>query len=66
MQVRIGSLVMWNKKESQDYGCMGIVAHILDSDLLDYYYFTVEWTDNSVVEYGSDEIEGENIKVVNF
>lgn len=66
MQVRIGSLVMWNKRGSEDYGCMGLVTYILDSTLLDYYYFTVQWTDNTLVEYGSDEICDENIKVVKF
>jgi len=57
-------LVMWNCRESEDYGCMGLVTSLWDS--YNGLYFNVEWTDNTVVEYGSDEIEDENIKVVKF
>ena len=62
MRIRVGSLVMWNCRESEDYGCMGLVTSLWDS--YNGLYFNVEWTDNTVVEYGSDEIEDENIKVV--
>jgi len=64
MRIRVGSLVMWNCRESEDYGCMGLVTSLWDS--YNGLYFNVEWTDNTVVEYGSDEIEDENIKVVKF
>ena len=66
MRVRVGSLVKWSKKGSEDYGCVGIVTHVLDSVLLEYYYFTVDWADNTLTEYGADEIEDGNIEVVKF
>ena len=64
MRIRVGSLVMWNCRESEDYGCMGLVTSLWDS--YNGLYFNVEWTDNNVVEYGSDDIDDNNIKVVNF
>ena len=65
--VRTGTLVMWNIRSSQDYGCMGLVTSLWDSgDCINRLYFLVEWADNTVSEYGSSDIEDENIKVVNF
>ena len=69
--VRTGSLVMWNIKNSRDYGCMGLVIY---SQYIDYmscdegilHYFNIQWSDDSLVEYDQDEIIKGNIKVVNF
>lgn len=67
--VRVGSLVMWNRKSSNDYGCMGVVTH--------HYFekqdckepileFTVLWADNDRIDYGYDDLWKEYIKVVIF
>jgi hypothetical protein len=64
--IRIGSLVMWNIRPSLDYGCMGLVTstwYIGDSG---EPYFLVKWTDNTISEYGSNDIDHSNIKVVKF
>ena len=69
--VRVGSLVMWNIKNSNDYGCMGLVIH---SQYIDYtscgegilHYFNIQWTDDSLCEYDQEHIIMDNIKVVNF
>ena len=70
--VRVGSLVMWNREQSEDYGCMGVVTHhqfevykdngntVIDSHLV------VIWADNDRCEYDYDEIWKEYIKVVKF
>jgi len=65
MRIRVGSLVMWNCRESEDYGCMGLVTSLWDSgESGNGLYFNVEWADSTVVEYGLDEIEDSNVKVV--
>ncbi len=69
--VRTGSLVMWNIKNSNDYGCMGLVTH---SQYIDYtscgegilHYFNIQWTDDSLCEYDQELIIKDNIKVVKF
>ena len=69
--VRTGSLVMWNVEDSIDFGCMGLVVY---SQHIDYtscgegilHYFNIQWTDDSLFEYDSKEIENGRIKVVNF
>ena len=67
--VRVGSLVMWNRDHSEDYGCMGVVLeHCFekqdDGDLLTE--FIVLWSDNDRCEYDYGELWREHIKVVNF
>ena len=62
--VRIGSLMMWNIKSSQDYGCMGLVISLWDS--YNGLCFNIKWTDNSFTEYNITDIDDNNIKVVNF
>jgi aminoglycoside phosphotransferase len=69
--VRVGSLVMWNVEDSIDYGCMGLVVH---SKYIDYtetdegivHYFNIQWADDSLVRYDSEEIEYGKLKVVKF
>ncbi len=67
--VRVGSLVMWNREHSEDYGCMGIV--------IEHYYekqdhdeliteVVVFWTDNDRCVYVYDDRWKEYIKVVKF
>jgi hypothetical protein len=67
--VRVGSLVMWNREYSEDYGCMGVVIkHYFekqdDDELITE--FVVLWTDNDRCEYNYDDIWKEYIKVVKF
>jgi len=64
--IRIGSLVMWNISPSQDYGCMGLVTSTWHIDDSGEPYFLVEWTDNTISEYGSSDIDNSRIKVVKF
>lgn len=67
--VRVGSLVMWNRKHSGDYGCMGVVTDFYfeeqdgDIPILD---FTVVWTDDDRVEYNYEDIWKAYVKVVIF
>tara|TARA_A100001515_G_scaffold115403_1_gene97026 strand:- start:1021 stop:1248 length:228 start_codon:yes stop_codon:yes gene_type:complete len=67
--VRVGSLVMWNRKSSNDYQCMGVVTHHY-FEKQDYgesiLEFTVLWADNDRVEYGYDDLWKEYVKVVKF
>ena len=70
--VRVGSLVMWNRDHSEDYGCMGVVTHhhfevykdngdkVIDSNLV------VIWSDNDRCEYDYDDLWKDYIKVVIF
>ena len=70
--VRVGSLVMWNRDHSEDYGCMGVVTHhhfevykdngdkVIDSNLV------VIWIDNDRCEYDYDDLWKDYIKVVKF
>ena len=70
--VRVGSLVMWNREHSEDFGCMGVVIEhkfevfndngdkVIDSE------FSVLWSDNDRVEYDYDELWKRHIKVVKF
>ena len=67
--VRVGSLVMWNRKHSGDYGCMGIVSYHYfekqdDDELITE--FVVLWSDDDRVEYNYDDLWKEYIKVVKF
>ena len=62
--VKIGSLVMWNIKNSQDYGCMGVVKSMQTDG--DRCVFVVLWADGSVTDYSIGKIDINNIKVVNF
>ena len=71
MQIRVGSLVMWNVIDSVDSGCVGLVIH---NKFIDYtetdegivHYFYVRWADETHVEYDIEEIENGRIKVVKF
>ena len=67
--VRVGSLVMWNRDHSEDYGCMGVVIEhyfeIQDDDQL-ITEFSVLWSDNDQCEYDYGELWRKHIKVVNF
>lgn len=69
MQIKIGSLVMWNKAKSKDYGSVGLVTHIGKQNIhfpdegVDFY---VLWTDGDLVEYTTADIELNVLKVVNF
>ena len=66
--VRVGSLVMWNREHSEDYGCVGIVIehefHLHDDDV--YTCFDVLWSDNDRCEYDYGELRRGHIKVVIF
>jgi|9_EtaG_2_1085328.scaffolds.fasta_scaffold00643_8 hypothetical protein len=68
--VRVGSLVMWNREESQDYGCMGVVvAHEFRQDTTNeknYSSFAVLWSDNDQCEYDYGDLWRSHIKVVKF
>ena len=67
--VRVGSLVMWNREHSEDYGCMGVVIHHYfekqDHDEL-ITELVVLWADNDRCEYDYDDLWKEYIKVVKF
>ena len=67
--VKVGSLVMWNRISSNDYGCLGIVMHHYfekeDDDSL-ITEFVVLWADDDRVEYDYDDLWKEYIKVVKF
>ena len=67
--VRVGSLVMWNRHSSGDYGCMGVVIHHYfekqDHDEL-ITEFVVLWVDDDRVEYNYDDLWEGYIKVVKF
>ena len=67
--IRVGSLVMWNRNGSEDYGCMGVVTHHYfekqDHDEL-ITEFVVLWTDNDRCEYDYDDLWKEYVKVVKF
>ena len=67
--VRVGSLVMWNREHSEDYGCVGIVIeHEFEvEDCGDIFTeFHVLWTDNDRCEYDYGELWRGHIKVVKF
>ena len=67
--IRVGSLVMWNRGRSEDYGCMGIVTDYFfekqddDEPILE---FTVLWADNDRVDYNYDDLLKVYLKVVKF
>ena len=67
--VRVGSLVMWNREHSEDYGCMGVVTHHYyekqdgDEPILE---FTVLWADNDRVDYDYNDLFKVFLKVVTF
>ena len=67
--VRVGSLVMWNRELSQDYGCMGVVVeHYFekqDHDELITEFFVL-WSDNDRCEYDYGDLWRHHIKVVKF
>ena len=67
--VRVGSLVMWNREHSEDYGCMGIVTyHYFEKhpcgDIITEFY--VLWTDNDQCEYDYGELWRGHVEVVIF
>jgi len=69
--VKVGSLVMWNRSQSGDYGCMGVVIKhdtVSNSDDCDddTFEFIVLWADNDRCEYNYDDLWKEYIKVVKF
>jgi hypothetical protein len=68
MQIRIGSLVMWNRKGSRDYGCMGLVTSLNERErnYKQMLCFHVKWTDESGTEYDMSDIDDNAIKVVKF
>ena len=48
--VRVGSLVMWNREHSEDFGCVGIVIeHEFHRHTTDEVYscFDVLWTESA-------------------
>tara|TARA_Y100001938_G_C8071158_1_gene423147 strand:- start:130 stop:360 length:231 start_codon:yes stop_codon:yes gene_type:complete len=67
--IRVGSLVMWNRKSSNDYGCMGIVTDFYfeeqdgDKPILE---FSVLWADNDRVDYDYNDLLKVFLKVVIF
>ena len=67
--VKVGSLVMWNRGSSEDYGCMGIVTDCFfekqdnDEPILE---FTVLWADNDRVDYDYNDLFKAFLKVVIF
>tara|TARA_B100000073_G_C23240570_1_gene373898 strand:- start:244 stop:471 length:228 start_codon:yes stop_codon:yes gene_type:complete len=67
--VRIGSLVMWNREHSEDFGCVGIVVHHyferqeFDQPITE---FLVLWADNDRCEYDYGDLWRKHIKVVKF
>ena len=67
--VRVGSLVMWNRELSEDYGCMGVV---IEHDIETYdcddtiAEFHVLWSDNDRCEYDYGDLWRHHIKVVKF
>ena len=67
--VRVGSLVMWNRKSSNDYGCMGVVTDCFfekqDGDI-PILEFTVVWADNDRVDYDYNDLFKVFVKVVIF
>ena len=69
--IRVGSLVMWNRELSEDYGCMGVViehdtATFQDCDDTETFEFIVFWIDYDRCEYDYDDLWKEHIKVVKF
>ena len=67
--VKVGSLVMWNRQHSEDYGCMGVVIeHCLEKDDDDEFFteVVVLWADNDRCVYDYEDIQREHIKVVRF
>ena len=67
--VKVGSLVMWNRDMSDDYGCMGVVIeHYFEKEDDDSLIteFIVLWADNDRCEYDYDDLWKEHIKVVKF
>jgi len=67
--VRVGSLVMWNREQSQDYGCVGVVIEHYyekqDHDELITEFFVL-WADNDRCEYDYGDLWRQHIKVVKF
>jgi len=67
--VRVGSLVMWNRKSSHDYGCMGVVTSCYfekqDGDM-PILEFTVRWADNDRIDYDYNDLFKAFVKVVIF
>ena len=67
--VRVGSLVMWNREHSEDYGCMGVVIHhyfekqSCDQPITE---FLVLWSDNDRCEYDYGDLWRKHIEVVKF
>ena len=67
--VRVGSLVMWNRELSEDFGAMGIVVdHYFEKQDHDrpITEFSVLWTDNDRCEYDYGDLWRKHIKVVKF
>ena len=70
--VKVGSLVMWNRTTSDDYGCLGIVIEhqfeMYDNDghKTISSSLVVLWADYDRVEYDYDDLYKEFIKVVKF
>jgi len=65
--IRVGSLVMWNRDHSEDFGSMGIViehefyGNTKDGDPS---IFFVLWSDNDRCEYDYGDLWRGHIKVV--
>ena len=67
MQIRIGSLVMWNMKDSRYYGCLGLVTNLWERGKFDkILYFHAKWADEESADYNMSDINDNNIKVVKF
>ena len=67
--VRVGSLVMWNREYSEDYGCLGIVIeHHYEKQEHDELITEVIilWSDNDRCEYDYDDLWRQHVKVVRF
>ena len=67
--VRVGSLVMWNRKQSEDYGCMGVVIeHTFEKEGDDEFFteVVVLWADNDRCVYDYGDLYRKHIKVVIF
>ena len=67
--VRVGSLVMWNREHSEDYGCMGVVTyHHFEEQSCDQPIteFLVLWADNDQCEYDYGDLWRKHIEVVKF
>ena len=67
--VKVGSLVMWNREHSEDFGCMGVVIEhefeVCGCDDIETE-IVVLWADNDRCVYDYGDLYRKHIKVVIF